>query len=73
MSKHTDMCAEKQGKDKQRNENFHYKEMTIRLTVDFSVAHNGSQKNNGFEVLEKIIASLQLYARRNYISKMRGK
>ena len=47
--------------------------MTISLTADLSVAHNGSQKNNGSEVLEEIIASLQLYARRNYISKMRVK
>ena len=64
ISKHIGKTAENQGKDKQRNENVHYKEMSIRLTVDFSVAHNGSQKNNSFEVLEKILASLQLYARR---------
>ena len=64
ISKHIGKTAENQGKDKQRSENIHYKEMPIRLTVDFSVAHNGSQKNNSFEVLEKIIASLPLYARR---------
>lgn len=47
--------------------------MTSRLTTDFPVAHSGSQKNNGFKVLGKIIASLELYTKRNYISLREGK
>lgn len=61
-------------KHSQRNtKNNSYREMTSRLTTDFPVAHSGSQKNNGFKVLGEIIAGLELYTKRNYISLREGK